>query len=56
MLETLERRVLLSHGWFVAPSGSDRAAGTISQPFLTIQHAAALAEPGDTVSLRGNIS
>ncbi|HZK81617.1 MAG TPA: DUF1565 domain-containing protein, partial [Humisphaera sp.] len=52
MLEALERRMLLSRAWFVAPSGSDRAAGTISQPFLTIQHAAALAEPGDTVFLR----
>ncbi|HWE03253.1 MAG TPA: right-handed parallel beta-helix repeat-containing protein [Tepidisphaeraceae bacterium] len=52
MLEALESRVMLSRTWFVAPNGNDKNAGTISQPFLTIQHAAGLAEPGDTVYLR----
>ncbi|HEX5242380.1 MAG TPA: right-handed parallel beta-helix repeat-containing protein [Tepidisphaeraceae bacterium] len=50
-VEGLERRVLLS-AWFVAPTGSDANAGTLRKPFQTIQHAADVAQPGDTVYLR----
>ena len=35
--------------YHVSPSGSDRDPGTAAQPFATIQHAADLAMPGDTV-------
>ena len=52
LLEMLEGRVLLSRTWFVAPAGNDGAAGTLAQPFKTIEHAALLAQPGDTVYLR----
>lgn len=39
--------------FFVAPDGSDAAAGTRDQPFATIQRAQQAAQPGDTVWLRG---
>jgi len=35
--------------YHVSKQGSDRAAGTAEQPFLTINHAAAVAVAGDTV-------
>ena len=35
--------------WYVSPSGSDANSGTETQPFRTIQHAADLVRPGDTV-------
>jgi hypothetical protein len=35
--------------YYVAPTGSDTSAGTASAPFATIQHAADLVNPGDTV-------
>jgi parallel beta-helix repeat protein len=35
--------------WWVAPSGSDTAAGTQAAPFRTIQHGADTANAGDTV-------
>ncbi len=35
--------------YYVAPTGSDSNPGTSSQPFRTIQHAADLVNPGDTV-------
>ena len=50
-LEGLERRMLLS-AWFVAPTGSDANAGTLRKPFQTIQHAADVAQPEDTIYLR----
>lgn len=50
-VEGLERRVLLS-AWYVSPAGSDANAGTLRKPFQTIQHAADVAGPGDTVYLR----
>lgn len=43
----------LAAEYFVAPGGSDAAAGTLAAPFATIQRAQASAEPGDTVWLRG---
>lgn len=35
--------------WFVSPSGNDENPGTEDRPFATIQHAADLVLPGDTV-------
>ena len=35
--------------YFVATTGSDASPGTEAQPFATIQHAAGLVAPGDTV-------
>jgi hypothetical protein len=48
LLEHLEDRRLLSV-FFVSPSGSDGNAGTMGSPFQTIQQAANVAVPGDTV-------
>lgn len=36
----------------VAPGGNDAAAGTAEAPFATLQRAAAMMEPGDTVIVR----
>jgi hypothetical protein len=52
-IDALEPRQLLSTTFFVATNGSDTNAGTIGAPFLTIQHAASIAQPGDTVDIRG---
>src|SRR5688572_9189627 len=52
MISTLEPRVLLST-YYVSTSGSDAAPGSLSAPFRTIQKAASLAQPGDTVLVRG---
>ena len=53
--EALERRQLFSNTWFVSPGGANTNAGTISAPFQTIQQAANVAQPGDTVMIRGGI-
>src|SRR2546430_1442728 len=50
-LETLESRVLLST-YYVATDGSDTDAGSLDNPFRTIQRAADLVGPGDTVLIR----
>ena len=39
--------------WYVAPSGSDTAAGTLAAPWQSFAHAQAMAQPGDTVYFRG---
>ncbi len=53
-LEPLEDRSLLSTSWYVATTGSNGNAGTSLSPlFLTIQHAANAAQPGDTVYVEG---
>lgn len=39
--------------FFVAPAGSDAAAGTRDAPFATVQRAQTAADPGDTVVIRG---
>ncbi|WP_410643287.1 right-handed parallel beta-helix repeat-containing protein [Amycolatopsis sp. lyj-346] len=39
--------------YYVAPSGSDGAAGTQAAPWASIAHAQAVAKPGDTVYFRG---
>src|ERR1022692_2931904 len=41
--------------YYVSPAGSDTAPGTLSQPFQTIQAAATLAAPGDTVYIRAGV-
>ena len=38
---------------FVATTGNDSASGDENAPFATLQHAADLANPGDTVVIRG---
>ena len=40
-----------SRSYYVSPDGSDRDDGSRAKPFATIQHAADLAEPGDTINL-----
>ena len=39
--------------YYVATDGDDSDAGTLAEPFETIQHAANLARPGDTIYIRG---
>ena len=39
--------------WYVAPHGDDMAAGSIEQPFATIQRAQDSADAGDSVFIRG---
>jgi hypothetical protein len=41
--------------YYVATTGSDTNPGTINAPFATIQHAAGIAGPGDTVLVRGGV-
>lgn len=53
MFETLEGRWLFSRTWFVAPTGLNTNAGTLAAPLQTIQAAANLAQPGDTVMIEG---
>jgi len=35
--------------WFVAPTGSDSAAGSADAPFATLAHAVEVAQPGDVI-------
>ena len=39
--------------YYVAPSGSDSAAGTQTAPWASIAHAQTVVQPGDTVYFRG---
>lgn len=39
----------LGSTYYVSPTGSDSSSGSSSQPFKTIQHAADVVNPGDTV-------
>ncbi|MES2923013.1 MAG: right-handed parallel beta-helix repeat-containing protein [Verrucomicrobiota bacterium] len=39
----------------VSPAGDDANPGTLDSPFKTVQKAIAVAEPGDTIYLRGGI-
>lgn len=50
-LLTIFTSILLSasSSFFVSPNGNDQANGTLEAPFRTIQRAATLAGPGDTV-------
>ena len=40
---------------YVAPGGSDSAAGTQAAPWATIAHAQSVAQAGDTVYFRGGL-
>jgi len=40
---------------FVAKTGSDTNAGDAAHPFLTIQHAAEMAYPGDTINVHAGV-
>ena len=51
-VHTLEARVLLSNWYVSASAGSNANDGSLDAPFATIQTAAALARPGDTVFVR----
>ena len=53
LFELLETRQLLS-AWFVDPAGSDAAAGSLQTPLASVSAAIAKAQPGDTISLKGN--
>ena len=44
---------LAAREFYVAPNGSDTAAGTQTAPFATVQRGQQAAEPGDTVWIRG---
>ncbi|HEY2586758.1 MAG TPA: right-handed parallel beta-helix repeat-containing protein [Tepidisphaeraceae bacterium] len=44
---------MLSHTYFVAPTGNDAWRGTLARPFKTIQAAANAARSGDTVEIEG---
>ena len=41
--------------YFVAKSGSNSSAGSINQPWLTIQHAAEMMTAGDTVFIKSGM-
>src|ERR1035437_3951842 len=38
---------------YVSAHGSDSNPGTKEKPFLTVQHSADVAKPGDTINIRG---
>jgi hypothetical protein len=41
--------------FYVSPSGNDGGPGTLVSPWRTIQHAANMARPGDTINVRAGI-
>lgn len=41
------------HTYYIAPNGSDTDSGTVTSPFLTVQHAQSVAIPGDIIYIRG---
>jgi len=53
-IEALEGRQLLT-AWFVATTGAASNNGALNQPFATIQEAANVAQPGDTVYIMGGV-
>src|SRR4051794_20353357 len=53
LLAAAAARVAAAGEFFVAPTGDDKAPGTLEKPFATIQRAQAAAAPGDTVYVRG---
>lgn len=52
VLEALEPRQLMSTWYVSASAGDDDNAGSLQSPFGTIQKAATVARPGDTVLVR----
>lgn len=55
LLLTLAATSATAASYYVSPSGSDAASGTIAAPLRTITRAAALARPGDVVEVRGGV-
>src|SRR5437660_7022772 len=53
-LEALESRLAPSI-YYVSPAGSDNNPGTLAQPFGSIQHAADIVNPGDTVLVNDGV-
>jgi hypothetical protein len=53
-VEVLESRRLLA-AWYVSTGGDNDNPGTLEEPFKTIQQAATVAEPGDTVFVREGV-
>jgi hypothetical protein len=47
--------VMAAMTYYVSPSGSDINAGTLGAPFKTIQKAANIVNPGDTVIVRDGV-
>jgi hypothetical protein len=41
--------------YYIDVSGSDQNSGSIDRPFATLQHAHDVAQPGDTIYLRGGV-
>ena len=41
--------------YYVAPTGSDSAAGTMAAPFATVERGQQAASAGDTVCIRGGV-
>jgi hypothetical protein len=54
VIEGLEERALCS-AWYVTPQGRDSWRGTRGRPFASIQHAADMARPGDTVYIKSGV-
>lgn len=55
VVDHLEQRTLLSTTWYVATTGSNANPGSLAAPFQTIQQAANVAKPGDTVLIEGGV-
>jgi pectin methylesterase-like acyl-CoA thioesterase len=55
MLAELSSRVWSGAEYHVAITGSDASPGTQAAPFRTIQRAADLAQPGDTVTVHAGV-
>jgi hypothetical protein len=52
---TLLSATLTGTTYYVATNGNDANPGTKAEPFATIQHAAGVAQPGNTVLVRGGV-
>ena len=50
---SLYAAVAPAHSLYVSTHGGDSNPGTKEKPFLTVQHAADVANPGDTINIRG---
>ena len=45
--------MLSARTMFVSPTGNDANSGAIDNPYLTINHAVDIVQPGDTIFVRG---
>ena len=52
--EQLEARLVLT-SYFISPTGSDTNPGTLQAPLATVNRGMELAQPGDSVLLRGGV-